>query len=58
MILLGHDTCSGVIEPLKRYNISKDDDHPLSLGKTSIWHQYFEASTYYTASSSATFYIT
>ncbi|XP_015063605.1 TBC1 domain family member 13-like [Solanum pennellii] len=41
MILLGHDTSSGVIEPLKRYNISKED-HPLSLGKTSIWHQYFE----------------
>ncbi|OIT20461.1 PREDICTED: TBC domain-containing protein C1952.17c-like [Nicotiana attenuata] len=36
---LGHDT--KVSEPLERYNISKED-HPLSLGKTSIWHQYFE----------------
>ncbi|XP_009610879.1 uncharacterized protein [Nicotiana tomentosiformis] len=38
---LGHDTNSKVSEALERYNISKED-HPLSLGKTSIWHQYFE----------------
>lgn len=41
MRFLGHDTSSKVSEHLKRYNISKED-HPLSLGKTSICHQYFE----------------
>ncbi|XP_059294687.1 uncharacterized protein LOC132047696 [Lycium ferocissimum] len=38
---LVHNTSSEVSESLERYNISKED-HPLSLGKTSIWHQYFE----------------
>ncbi|KAM7264347.1 hypothetical protein ACFE04_002030 [Oxalis oulophora] len=27
--------------PLKRHEISPED-HPLSLGKASVWHQYFE----------------
>lgn len=27
--------------PLKRHEISQED-HPLSLGKGSVWHQYFQ----------------
>ena len=27
--------------PLRRHEISQED-HPLSLGKASLWHQYFQ----------------
>lgn len=32
---------SDVDGPLRRHQISQED-HPLSLGKASVWNQYFE----------------
>lgn len=34
-------TDSDVDGPLKRHEISQED-HPLSLGKGSVWNQYFQ----------------
>ncbi|KAE7998885.1 hypothetical protein FH972_003383 [Carpinus fangiana] len=33
---------SDVDGPLRRHKISQEEDHPLSLGKASVWHQYFQ----------------
>ncbi|XP_015901806.3 uncharacterized protein LOC107434828 isoform X2 [Ziziphus jujuba] len=35
------DSDSDIDGPLKRHEISQED-HPLSLGKGSVWHQYFQ----------------
>ncbi|KAF8022344.1 hypothetical protein BT93_F0007 [Corymbia citriodora subsp. variegata] len=44
--ILGFSPCeteagSDVDGPLRRHQISQED-HPLSLGKASVWNQYFE----------------
>lgn len=31
--------------PLRRHEISQED-HPLSLGKASVWHQYFQVNVF------------
>ncbi|ONH98332.1 hypothetical protein PRUPE_7G243700 [Prunus persica] len=36
-----HPADGVVAGPLKRHEIS-EEDHPLSLGKASVWHQYFQ----------------
>lgn len=38
------DGCA-VDGPLRRHDISHED-HPLSLGETSVWHQYFRVSLF------------
>lgn len=39
------DSDGDIDGPLKRHEISQED-HPLSLGKGSVWHQYFQVNSF------------